>query len=383
MARPLKVAFNGVALLSPLTGVGQYARCLSEELLATGAVKMNFFYASDWRSELRTTPVRNLGWIKRAVKRFVPHPYEVSRAVQNHYFQRGLRDWRPDVYHEPNFLPFGFAGPTVITVHDLSWLRFPQTHPADRVRIMRTRFPAAVREAAHLVVPTDFVRQEVMGEFGVAADRVTTTHEGARAIFHPRSADECAAVLSERGLAYRGFVLCVGTLEPRKNIEMVLNAYGALSSPFRARRPLVIVGMKGWLTSRLEALLRPMVERGDVRVMGYTPDDALAALYSAAQVLVYPSLYEGFGLPPLEAMASGTPVVVSDRASLPEVVGTAGVALPPDDIDGLVQVLRRFDEDSAFWQERAAAALARADTFSWHRCARETLAVYRRVADSS
>ncbi len=379
MSGRLRVAFNGSALLSPLTGVGQYAKSLAEELLATDELEMQFFYAAAWSPEVRTTPVKNIGKVKEIIKKLVPQPYRVSRALQNWRFGLGIKAHRPELYHEPNFLPFEFDGPTVVTAHDLSWIRFPQTHPAERVEIMNRLFPQALESAAHVITDASFTRDEIIAEFGVAPDRITSVPLGAREIFHPRSAGECHQVLAERGLEYRGFVLCVGTLEPRKNLELVIRAYAAMPEAYRARRPLVLVGMKGWLTSGLESLMQPLVAAGQIRPQGYTSDGDLAVLYAAAQVLVYPSLYEGFGLPPLEAMASGTPVIVSNRSTLPEVVGEAGVQLDAADEPGLREALRRMDEDPAWWNARAVASLDQARRFSWARCARETLAVYRKV----
>jgi alpha-1,3-rhamnosyl/mannosyltransferase len=141
----------------------------------------------------------------------------------------------------------------------------------------------------------------------------------------------------------------------------------------------VLVGAKGWLTSGLEAALRPLVDQGHARPLGYVSDQALATLYSSAHVLVYPSLYEGFGLPPLEAMASGTPVIASARASLPEVVGDTGVLIDPASVDDLRGALQRLHGDEPYWQALAAAGLRRSKDFSWARCARQTLDVYRNV----
>jgi alpha-1,3-rhamnosyl/mannosyltransferase len=141
--------------------------------------------------------------------------------------------------------------------------------------------------------------------------------------------------------------------------------------------------MKGWLTSRLESVMQPLVASGELHPLGYTSDDSLATLYAGATALVYPSLYEGFGLPPLEAMASGTPVIVSNRSTLPEVVGDAGVIIDAEDESALREALLRFVEDPAFWQNRAAASLQRAGSFSWQRCAEQTLAVYRKVIAQS
>jgi alpha-1,3-rhamnosyl/mannosyltransferase len=376
---PIRLAFNGSALLSPLTGVGQYSNSLAQGLLATGELDIEFFYAAIWSREIRTKPIKEIGALKDFIKKFVPQPYRISRALQGWRFGMGTRRFRPQLYHEPNFLPFKFDGPTVITAHDLSWIRFPETHPDERVVVMNDLFPKALERADHVLTDASFVRQEIIEEFGIAPERITSVPLGSRAIFHPRSAEQCPQVLQERGLNYRGFVLCVGTLEPRKNLELVIRAYSALPERFRRRRPLVMVGMRGWLTSKVESLMQPMVASGEIRPLGFTSDEDLAVLYAAALTLVYPSLYEGFGLPPLEAMASGTPVIVSDRSTLPEVVGTAGVQIAADDEPGLREALLRFDEDSSFWQQCAEASLEQASKFSWERCARETLAIYRKV----
>jgi alpha-1,3-rhamnosyl/mannosyltransferase len=244
---------------------------------------------------------------------------------------------------------------------------------------MNRLFPASLERADHILTDAAYVRDEIIREFGVSPAKITSVPLGARSIFRPRSAVECAAELEQRGLRYGEYVLCVGTLEPRKNLELVIRAYAAMPSAFRQRRTLVIVGMRGWLTSNLESVMQPLVASGELRPLGYTSDEALAALYAGAMCLVYPSLYEGFGLPPLEAMASGAPVIVSNRSTLPEVVGDAGVKIDAQDERALREALQRLDEDDAFRTARAAASLRQAARFSWQRCAAETLAIYRKV----
>lgn len=375
----ISIGINGSALLSPLTGIGQYTKNLAEALLASGEVDLWLFYLFVWKREIRTQPVRNITRLKEFIKKFVPQPYIVSRAVQQFKFTHGARQRHVQLYHEPNFLSHNFPGPTVITAHDLSWIRFPETHPPERVRIMNKEFPRSIARADHVITDAEFTRAEIIEQFGIAPDRITSIPLGARVIFRPRTEEQCRAVLTENDLSYRSYILCVGTLEPRKNLEFIIRAYAAMPSSFRSRRPLVLVGMKGWLTSSLESVMQPLVASGQLRPLGFAADTDLAILYAGAGVLVYPSLYEGFGLPPLEAMASGTPVIVSNRTTLPEVVGDAGELIEPTDEAELKARLLRFDEDATYWELRASACLEQAAKFSWARCAQETLGIYRHV----
>lgn len=377
--RRIPVAFNATALLSPLTGIGHYARSLALALEATGEVELNYFYGTGWSGALRSTSVPRITSIKQVVKRFVPNAYAVMRVLQQSRFSAGARRLPGAVYHEPNFLAFAFDGPTVTTAHDLSWQRYPETQPADRVRAMNERFPVALERSAHVITDAESVKREIVEAFGVAPERITAVPLAARAAFMPVSEQASAAALAGYGLSWRSFLLCVGTLEPRKNLELAVRAYASLPPGLQDRFPLVIVGMRGWLTSKLENVLAPLAASGRVRPVGYVDDATLAVLYASARMLVYPSLYEGFGLPPLEAMASGTPVIVSNVSSLPEVVGDAGIQVGPHDVDGLREAVLRLVEDDGRWEALRSAGLSRAAQFSWERCARETLAVYRKV----
>ena len=175
-------------------------------------------------------------------------------------------------------------------------------------------------------------------------------------------------------------MLSVGTLEPRKNIPVLIDAYSLLPAALQRQFPLVLVGMRGWLNSGLEARMKPLVERGVIKPLGYVPDAAMPLIYSGAAAFVFPSLYEGFGLPPLEAMACGVPVISSQSSSLPEVVGDAGILVDPQNVDAIADSLHRVLEDHAFAEELAQKGIRRAARFSWKQTAVETISVYRHVS---
>lgn len=338
---------------------------------------MMLFYGRRWSREIRQVPLARIDSWKRLVKSFVPAPYASARVVQQWPFLSGAR--KLDLFHDPAGFPLAGAKVTVSTVHDLTWERYPEAHPPQRVRAFRRMFGSTLTRSAALICDSECVRRELIERHGVAPDRVTAIPLAARALFRPVADDAGIPHRSVQGLRHRQYLLSVGTIEPRKNLDAVVRAHSALADDLRRRYPLVIVGMKGWLTSRLEALIDAGSRSGDIKVLGYVDDEKLAHLFASARMLIYPSLYEGFGLPPLEAMATGTPVIVSNVSSLPEVVGDAGIQVDPHDVDALREAIRLLSEDDRRWEALRSAGLARAAQFSWDRCARETLAVYRKV----
>ncbi|QRX84525.1 glycosyltransferase family 1 protein [Glaciimonas sp. PAMC28666] len=375
----VQLAINAVALLSPLTGIGQYTYHLISELHQLLPRPPHLFYATSWSQELRTTPLPHLDAFKRLAKRFLPRARLLSRLVQQSHFSRGIKERGIELYHEPNFLAFRYRGPSVVTVHDLSWVRHPETHPPERVRALQTMLPKVLAKADHILVDSEFVRGEVMTHYGISGDRVSAVLLGVKPEFRPASALLCDAVLTPLQLTYGRYILAVGTLEPRKNLSSVLQAFALLPEAVRRHYPLVIAGGKGWGMAQFTADVRQMIERGEVRLTGYVAQDDLPLLYAGARMLVYPSLYEGFGLPPLEAMASGVPVISSNRASMPEVIGTAGVLLEPLDVNAISIQMQQLIEDVAYHQRLSVAGRARSLEFTWRQCALDTLAVYQKV----
>lgn len=384
----LRVAFNATPLLSPLTGVGNYIVHLGAALRETGDVDMYSFYGGSWSHEAPTPPAggprrRQVRRLRDLVKPLIPFERTLWQATQRTLFGRGLRRHAVSLYHEPNYVPLCYDVPVVNTVHDLSWLRYPMTHPRDRVRWLERSMPRALSCAAAVLVDSEFVRLEVLSTFGIDPARVRTVPLGVSSAFRPRNRVETLTAMREFDLEHGRYVLALGTIEPRKNLTHVLAAYAHLPKALRTRFPLVIGGAPGWRASLLERELRVLAADGRIRLLGHVPDPLLPALYAGATAFVFPSLYEGFGLPPLEAMASGVPVLVSDRSSLPEVVGDAALMLDPDRPDETATKLALVLEDSAARAGLIRRGLDRARSFSWKASARATLGVYRAVIGNS
>jgi glycosyltransferase involved in cell wall biosynthesis len=373
----MKVALNGTALLSPLTGIGQYTHHLASELQAMADVELQLFYGSGWQRELADKPPRKARALRSLARRFLPNARVLARYYQQRAFDVGTRQAGFDIYHEPNYLAFKFKGPSVITVHDLSWLRFAHTHPADRVEAMNRYFRPGLQRASLVLTDALAIRDEVITEFRLDPAQVLAIPLGVDAAFHPMTAPETQAALAPHGLAHGRYLLAVGTLEPRKNLGVALRAFMQLPENLRREYPLVLVGMTGWKTSELEEQAAPLRRAGHIRQLGYLSRSDLACVIAGARALVYPSIYEGFGLPPLEAMACGVPVIASNVSSIPEVVGDTGILLDPTDTDGFSQAMQNLIENDALALDMSTRALARSRGFTWRQCAEQTHAAYK------
>jgi alpha-1,3-rhamnosyl/mannosyltransferase len=371
----IRVALDGLILLSPQTGIARYASELCRQFAASPAVELHIFLGGRWAKKPPAAPMPGIAWIKRALKAILPDPYGPVARMRQIAFDAGVKRFGIDLHHAPSFIPMEFDGPTVATVHDLSHIRYPGAHPAERVRHLQERLPRALERSSIILTISDAVRDELIQTFSLRASKIVRTWLGVSERFRPYEERESSPVLGKYGLRHKRYLLAVGTLEPRKNLLTVLDAYDSLGPDFHASCPLAVAGMQGWNTERLSARLSRTTRA--VRLLGFVSDEELPHLYAGAAGLVFASLYEGFGFPILEAMASGTDVITADRGSMREISGGFARLVDPEDAEQIAEQMRACLERSPQDARRLQAARSWAGGFTWERCAKETVAAYR------
>ncbi|MBI3993677.1 MAG: glycosyltransferase family 4 protein [Candidatus Lambdaproteobacteria bacterium] len=374
----MKVILNIDSLKPPITGIGNYTLHLSEALPSRAEVASLQFF-----SRMHSVPTRNRSAIRtliparvRHAVRRLPYAYEARDKLAEVVLRQSTAG-QDFLYHEPNYIAVRFAGPSVVTVSDLSHLRYPHFHPRVNVKRLEKHLGRSVAEAAQVITHSEFIRQELVGMMGVPPERISIVSLGVSEEFRPRSEAELTPVLEPHGLAGVPYLLSVCTLEPRKNLSGLIQAFASLPKSVRRTHPLVLVGHKGWLTESIESRMRPLQDQGELLWLGYVPSATLPMLYAGAYGFTYPSFYEGFGLPPLEAMACGVPVLTSNVSAMPEVVGRAAAMIDPLDVDDIARGLQRLLYDHDFRQTAKQAGFELAREYTWKRCVDQTIAAYR------
>lgn len=286
---------------------------------------------------------------------------------------------RLDLFYSPDFvLPPQWVGRRILTVHDLAYLIYPECAVPALGWYLHRAVPRSIAHADLVLADSECTRQDVVHLLGVAPEKVRTLYLGVEPAYRPLEEVEVAAARARYNLPAR-FLLTVGTVEPRKNLPRLCEALAGL--PDALRLPLVVAGKPGWLYEASFAAVERLGLRDAVRFLGFVPEADLPALYNLALALAYPSLYEGFGLPPLEGMACGTPVLTSNVSSTPEVVGEAAVLVDPLDVGAIREGLRRLIEDDGLRAQLRAAGLERAREFTWEKAAGELRGMMQKAGE--
>jgi glycosyltransferase involved in cell wall biosynthesis len=307
----------------------------------------------------------------------IPGAYPLLKKlidIKESYSHKPYQSW---LYHEPSFIALKHQGPTVVTVHDLSHMRYPQTHPKCRVDYLNKKLPETLKHAEHIIVDSAFTRNELL-ELDLVKDdkKISVVHLGVEPLFQPRDAEAITHTLNQFNLRARSYILAASTLVPRKNLPRLLQAYDQLPDQLKSEFPLVLAGASGWQNQQLVAMLQTIKSPGKVICTGYVAREILAQLMSGAAAFAFPSLYEGFGLPVLEAMASGVPVLTSNNSSLKEIAADCALLVDPLDVEDIANKLSYLLEDREQAERLKQCGIEHARGFTWRRCAELTVRTY-------
>jgi alpha-1,3-rhamnosyl/mannosyltransferase len=389
----MRVIFNGLPAYSPKTGVGIYVanllaelrRLASPESVASFPVGLSAIAAGvggKLRAWNMNKPATGGGRATVATPSVKRRAVKMARtAVQHVYarsFARMCRGDTFDVYHEPNFIPWDCDIPTVITVHDLSVVLHPEWHPRDRVEFHERHFERSLSRCRHVVTVSECMRRSLVTAMGLPPEKVTAVPNGVRGEFRPMTPTETVRVRQSLGLPLE-YLLCVGTIEPRKNILMLLRAYCGLEDSLRSQCPLVLAGAWGWNFAPIRDYYEAEARHRGVIHLGYVSDADLPALCNGAVAMVYPSHYEGFGLPPVEMMACGGAVLASTAPAIREVCGRLAQFIDPNDEAGWRDAMKRVIADPDWRFELRSGVRQHASRYAWRRTAERTWQVYERL----
>ncbi|MBI4049194.1 MAG: glycosyltransferase family 4 protein [Candidatus Doudnabacteria bacterium] len=270
-------------------------------------------------------------------------------------------------------LPIWHPANSVVTVHDVAWKLFPEAFTPFMRRYLEWSTSFAVRSASKVIAVSESTKRDLVKYYQINPEKIEVIPLAAGEQFRPQSYEQSQPILDKFGLVYQKYILFVGTMQPRKNIPRLVEAFIRLKQKNHIEEKLVIVGKKGWLWQPIEKKIAEGGLGQAVKVLDYVTDEDLPALFSGASVFTLPALYEGFGIPPLEAMACGVPVVVSNVSSLPEVVGDAGILVDPNSVDSIAEGLLKGLTDKEFKASMVQKGLEQAAKFSWEETARKTL----------
>ncbi len=378
----MKVLLGTDAIHYPLTGIGRYAYELATRLPNVEDIKnLHYLYGKNVLKKLPQRPIEGsipvVNQRLRRIVRSIPRATTIYHQVKTMLQKQVLNKFHDNVFHGPNYYLPLHKGPCVATFHDLSIFLWPECHPKARVQNMQKALPEIIKRVHVLITDSEFTRLEMAHFFNFPLNRIITAPLAASSNFRPLNAVETSPYLTKLGLKFGAYSLFVGTLDPRKNIDLLLDAYKRLPYQLKMKIPLVIAGFEGWKSEKTIQTLREGEKAGWARYLNFVDEAFLPALYAGAKVFLYPSRYEGFGLPVLEAMAAGVPVICSNAASLPEVASGAALLIPVEDMDLLSDSILRALEDDEWCKTASLKGVERARDFSWEKTVTDTLKAYR------
>ncbi len=376
----MKVILGCDPLLAPLTGIGHYTKQLGAGLLRSNQIEAlelfahGKFYGHELLIESDAPAPVEPKQVKSKIWSALRGNLARSNAAVSLYSKlmpiiekRALQNKGEYVFHSPNFLLPNHGGKRIVTIHDLSTVVHPEFHPSSRVKLVNNAIEQSVKYADHIITDSEFIKRQLCEIFALSPGKVTPIHLGVSDQYFPRNQSQCTSVLKKYGLAYKQFLLFVSTIEPRKNLLRLLQAFQLYRESNNGGGPLVLIGGPGWNNDEEHKKIRELEAKGWVKYLGYVKQSDIPFLYAASKGVVFPSLYEGFGLPVAEALQSGTSVVTSENSSMSEFSGEETYQVNPYDVEsiknGIVALVHNQN-------------LPKPVIFDWKSSVKSTIAVY-------
>lgn len=360
----INVLINGIQI-GNRSGTGRYTEELVKALLNIPENLLIYLCSS---IKLTTASTR-LNYIN------LPREKLLAKFLLSSYIKSFIDSHKVDIIHHPAFYgPISHEIPTLITVHDLAFLENPNWFPYYISTYYKITIPRSILRADMVITDSQYIAQQIKKHFNVPDAKIRTIYLGVSELFKPVSSQEISKIKEKYRLPSR-YLLYLGTLEPRKNIPNMLRGWGK-SFP-TTRTPIVLIGRKGWKTGEIYKTINKSPYKEHIQLLGYVPDEDIPSIICGAEAFVYLSFYEGFGLPPLEAMKCGIPVIASNSGSLKEILSNYAILVNPNDVDNISESIVKIIEDETLKQHLVANGIIYANSFTWEKTAIETHKVYK------
>jgi alpha-1,3-rhamnosyl/mannosyltransferase len=379
----MKVILGCDPLLAPLTGIGQYTNELAKGLSKSNEIdSLKFFahgkfYADDIIQLESHETVKDsespldlniFGKLRASLAKSELMVSAYSKIIPI-YERYKLKEFKDCILHSPNFILPEFEGKKVVTIHDLSTIKFPEFHPKARVSFVNRAIDKSIKLSDHIITDSEFIKNELIRDFGVNETSISAIHLGVNNTFHPRTQEQCILTLSQYKLTYCDYFLFVSTVEPRKNLVRLLSAFENYRKNNQQGLPLVLIGGEGWNSQKEHQKIKELASKGWVKYLGYVPQAHLPIIYSGAKAMLFPSLYEGFGLPVAEALQSGINVMTSLNSAMSEFSKHNASLVNPLDIDDIERSIHQLSQcnNKGIINQ----------SFDWKKTCDEVIAVYK------
>lgn len=371
----MKIALNASTLLTPKAGIGLYTDKIAKALLLSPDYDAHFFFKRYWSKNIFKQNNKN-SLIDKFINKLTSKSSRFENAIDEFYFNKYVKNKDIDLYHETNFIAYNTSIPTLITIHDLSWIHYPNFFIKQELKKFNNFFLKSLKRTEGIIVHSNYIKKEIYNNFSYPLDKIFVVNEDVSDVFFPRNLEQCRVILDKYNLNYKKYIICINTLDLRKNYETLIKAYNSLDKKIQEEFPLVIIGMKGRYFQKTIDLIN---NSSNIIYLGYLPTKELSIILSGAALLIYPSLYEGFGISPLEAMASGVPVLSSNTSALPEIIGNAGVLINPLDVDAWSSGITNIVYNKNVQKYLINLGLKRSKSFLNNSCVNQIFNIYKKI----